>query len=222
VAVEPNCSIAKSVLARMTTDAAERKTLIAEIQSAIDSVDGGGRLILDPYLKTLLLIGARDTGESLGEDFRSDLSRMAISNYRSFLDRYPDEWAVRVEYVEWIHAAHGPEEALAKIREMAVNDPTDSYRFSYFPAYFYAELGDYEHAIKLAREFVQQLGPGDWPQEHYIFAFIAYERGDYAEANVSIKHALLLDPRHLIAGRLSKKIDTALATEHLPHAPEDG
>jgi hypothetical protein len=210
VAVAPDCVIAKSVLARITTDAVERKALIADIQSNIDSVDVPGRLILDPYLKTLMLISARDEGVSLGDDFRSDLVKMAINNYWTFLDQYPDEWAVRIEYLEWVHARQGAEQALVSIRRMTQNTARDNFRLSYFPAYFYAQLGDYEKALELAREFVRQLGPGNWPQEHYIAAFIAYQRGDYSAADESIRQTLLLDPRHLIAKRLSKKIDAAL------------
>lgn len=214
VAVAPDCMIAKSVLGRITVDAAERKTLIAQIQANIENVDPHGRLILEPYLKTLILISARDTQQSLSEDFRSDLTKMAISNYRSFLEHYPEEWAVRVEYIEWIHAEQGPQKALEAIQKMSQERPSDSVRLSYFPAYFHAELGEYDQATELARQFVQELGPGDWPQEHYISAFIAYQLSDYAAASQSIKQALLLDPRHLIAERLRKKIDAALAAEH--------
>jgi len=214
VAAAPDCLIAKSVLARITIDADERESLIEDIQSNIDKVDVHDRWLLDPYLKTLLLINARDTGQSLGEGFRDDLTSMAVRNYRAFLDEYPGEWAVRIEYIEWIHAAQGPQGALEAIGEMSSEGLSDNLRLSYFPAYFHAELGEYSQAIELAQAFVQQLGPGDWPQEHYITAFIDYQRGQYSAAAESIKHALQLDPRHLIAERLSKKIDKALETEH--------
>ncbi|WOJ93025.1 hypothetical protein R0135_14740 [Congregibacter variabilis] len=211
VAVAPDCVIAKSVLGRITVDAAERKSLITQIQASMENVDPHGRLILEPYLKTLILISARDTAQSLSEDFRGDLTKAAISNYQIFLEHYPEEWAVRVEYIEWIHAEQGPQMALEAIQKMSQERPGDGARFSYFPAYFHAELGAYEQATELARQFVQGLGPGDWPQEHYINAFIAYQLGDYSAASQSVKQALVLDPRHLIAERLSKKIDAAMA-----------
>lgn len=213
VAVAPDCIVAKSVLGRITVDAAERKTLIAQIQANVENVDPRGRLILEPYLQTLILISARDTGQRLGEEFRSDLTKTAINNYQVFLEHYPEEWAVRVEYIEWTHAEQGPKKALDAIQKMLQERPSDSVRLSYFPAYFHAELGEFDQATELARQFVQELGPGDWPQEHYISAFIAYQLGDYAAASVAIKQALLLDPRHLIAERLSKKINAAVASE---------
>ena len=213
VAKAPNCVIAKSVLARITIDAVERRQLMAEIQATKSNIDSEGALILEPYVRTLRLISARETGVSLPDDFSRDLRRLAASNYRLFLDSYPEEWAVRIEYIEWIHAEHGPGKALEKIGEMAQENLTDSFRMSYFPASFHAELGHFEQATELAQKFVKQLGPGDWPQAYYIKAFIAYESGDYIVAQQSIRRALQLDPRHLIADRLSKKINRALALE---------
>ncbi|WP_405270749.1 hypothetical protein [Congregibacter sp.] len=211
---DPGFLIAKSVLARMTADAQERDSLSSDIQRGKDQVDASGRLILDPYVMTLTLISAREKGESLPADFRSDLADLAISNYRNFLERYPGEWAVRVEYIEWIHAKHGPAAALQAIREMHNQEPSFTSRLSYFPAYFHAELGDYESATTKAQEFVSQLGPGDWPQKHYIEAFIAYEQGDYPRAAAAIAEALRLDSRHIIAQRLDAKINDALSRDH--------
>ncbi|WOJ96876.1 hypothetical protein R0137_16760 [Congregibacter brevis] len=205
--------IAKSVLARMTADPQERNSLEADIKRGKDQVDSSGRLILDPYVMTLRLISARETGASLPADFRSDLTDLAISNYRSFLERYPGEWAVRIEYIEWIHAKHGPSAALQAISEMQSQDPSFTSRLSYFPAYFHAELGDYERATTEAREFVSKLGPGDWPQRHYIEAFIAYEQGDYPRAAKAIAETLNLDSQHIIAQRLNAKISDALSRD---------
>ncbi|WP_439108132.1 tetratricopeptide repeat protein [Congregibacter sp.] len=212
LAVDPGFVIAKSILGRITEDAQERKALTADVNRNLSAVDKPGRLILDPYTMTLTLISARETGESLAEDFRDELTGLAISNYRRFLDRYPDEWAVRIEYIEWIHAKHGPQRALDEIQKMRKEEGPHVSRLSYFPAYFHAELGEYERAKKVAREFVNQLPPGEWPQEHYIEAFIAFERGDYALADTAVERALQLAPRHLIAQRLNKKIKQALST----------
>ncbi|MDP5053558.1 MAG: hypothetical protein NWP69_07205 [Congregibacter sp.] len=209
--IDPDFIIGKSVLARITDDPKERQALTAEIERDIDGVDTSGRWVLDPYLMTLLLINARESAQTLPEDFRRDLAQLAVKNYRSFLQEYPGEWAVRVEYIEWIHAQQGPENALTAIEEMQEQDSTSSVRMSYFPAYFYAELGDYPRATALAEQFVESLGPGDWPQAHYIAAFIAYQREDYAVASDAINRALRLDPKHLIAQRLRKEIDAAIA-----------
>lgn len=209
LAVDQDFVVAMSVLGRITDDQAERSALTADARRLAQTVDSHGRLLLDPYLETLTLISARESGENLPDNFREDLADLAIDNYRSFLKTYPDEWAVRIEYLEWVHAKHGPREAVREIERMHKENPHYVSRLSYFPAYFYAELGDYEQAMALAERFVGQLGPGEWPQVHYIRGFIAYERGDYAAAQMLIKKALALDPRHLIAQRLQKKIDTA-------------
>jgi len=209
--VDGDFVIALSVLARITEDQDERSALTAEARRLAGTVDFHGRLVLDPYLQTLTLISARESAVKLPDDFRADLTDLAISNYRSFLKAYPDEWAVRVEYLEWIHAKYGPGEAVKEIERMRSENPAHVSRLSYFPAYFHAQLGDYQRAIALAEAFVEQLGPGEWPQVHYIRAFIAYEKGDYGAARKLVKNALALAPRHLIAQRLQQKIDTAVS-----------
>lgn len=211
LAVDQSFVIAMSVLGRITEDQAERSALTAEARRLAHTVDAHGRLVLDPYVQTLTLISARESDVKLPDNFREDLTDLAIDNYLSFLQAYPDEWAVRIEYLEWIHAKHGPGVAISEIERMRNENPIYVSRLSYFPAYFYAELGDYDQANTLAETFVGQLGPGEWPQVHYIRAFIAYERGDYPAAQMLIRKALVLDPRHLIAQRLQKKIDTAFS-----------
>ncbi|WP_439101548.1 tetratricopeptide repeat protein [Congregibacter sp.] len=211
LATAPDFVIAKSVLARMTDDAKERETLVDEIKRERGGVGAWGELLLDPYVMTLKLISARESGTALRTGFRDDLTNLAIESYRDFTERYPDEWAVRIEYLEWIHAKHGPGEALRAIDAMENANPTYVARLSYFPASFYAELGDFAQARREAEIFLGQLGPGDWPQAHYIRAFIAYEQGDYPAAAESVNEALRLDPQHVIAQRLKVKADRALA-----------
>ncbi|EAQ98698.2 tetratricopeptide repeat protein [Congregibacter litoralis] len=220
----PDFVIAKSVLARMTDDAAEREALVHEINRSRGRVDVRGQLILDPYAMTLTLITARESGATLRAGFREDLTNLAIANYQKFIEHYPDEWAVRIEYLEWIHAKQGPGEALRAIEAMKAANPAHGARLSYFPASFYAEIGDFAKATEEAERFIRQLGPGDWPQAHYIGAFIAHLQGDYRLASESINDALRLDPQHIIAQRLKVEIEKALNDRSLQvetEEPED-
>lgn len=209
--IDPNFVIAQSVLARLTQDRAERRQLMQSIEANAHRVDEDGRLLLDVYLKTLELIESRDEGE-LGADkvgqLRDELAQLAVSNYREFLDKYPGEWSVLIEYVEWIHATTGPEGALQAVESLSKKVETAAPRgFSYFPAYFHAELGEFEQANRLAAVFEARMPLEDLPQPHYLRAFIAFKSNAIALASTEIDQALRLDPDHLLAQRLKLQIE---------------
>lgn len=209
VAIDPGFVIAKSVLARISPSLEERETLLAEVRAGFDAVDPDGQLILAVYADTLELINARENDAALPAGFREDLARRAVTNYRAFIDQYPGEWAVHIEYVEWLHALEGPERALeevARANDLSIRGSS----FSYFPAYFAAELGDLGSAERLAANFVSTLELDEPPQAHYINAYIHYQSGEYQLAKERVSRALQLDPRHLIAQRLDADIDAAL------------
>jgi tetratricopeptide (TPR) repeat protein len=208
--LDPDFIVARSVLARITIDADERRDLYRDVQNNLVRVDGQGRLILDVYQQTLELFIAREQGQALAPGFSDDMAALAVSNYRRFIDRYPREWSVVIEYVEWVHALRGPGAALEEIRRLGVTDTAIAHSFSYFPAYFYAELGQYDKALELAGLFEARFDDPQVPQPHYLNAYIAYEMGRFTAAKAHIDRALELAPGHLIAQRLRKKIEEAL------------
>ena len=208
VAADPGFTLAKSVLARITTDTRERDALYREVQARMPGVDEDARLLLTTYQATLELFAKREAGETLPDDARTVMARRAVVDYGEFLRRHPAEWSVMIEYVEWIHALDGPRAALdavARLRSAA--DPSVS--FSYFPAWFHAELGEIETARELARAFRTDIADDSSPQPDYLDAFIHFQSGDLDAAAAAVDRALRLDPRHLLAARLQQRIESA-------------
>ncbi|MFK7831000.1 MAG: hypothetical protein AB8B57_14570 [Congregibacter sp.] len=214
LSIDPDFVIAMSVLARLLPSGDERRQLEQDIRSHMHRVDEDGRLLLDAYVKTLELMNARDLGQPVSMDLREDLRKRAVSNYREFLFKYPGEWSVLIEYVEWIHASSGPQGALEAVAELTSQSVVAASRgFSYFPAYFHAELDQLEQATTLADEFAQRLPKTELPQPHYVRAFIALRASDLELAKTEIDKALSLDSKHILAQRLKAQIDAAVAAQ---------
>lgn len=210
VKLDPGFFIAKSVLARISRDATERDALYRSVQENLHSVDASGRLILDVYQKTLELFAAREAKTPLAEGFREQMVAQAVTNYRRFLDRYPGEWSVVIEYLEWVHAAHGSGAALLEIEALRKNPAMAEITLSYFPASFYAELGDEAKALQSFKAFSAALPRGDLPQRHYALAYLNFYKGDYLAAKLEVDRSLVLDPKHLLAERLLAQVNVQL------------
>lgn len=203
--VDPSFVIGKAVLARITSDAQERRELHRQIERDAHLVDADGQLILGVYVDTLTLIDARDTGAALEPGFRERMAEQAVQRYELFVRKYPNEWSVLIEYIEWVHALDGPQAAIAAAQTMnSLYQSSPSY--SYFLAYFHAELKNFSTAIQLANEFSTQLDAQVHPQASYIRAFIALQQGQRETARRSIERALEIDSKHLLAQRLAREI----------------
>ena len=168
----------------------------------------GSNLLLTTYQATLELFARREAGESIPASLREEMAKRAVRDYGAFLRAHPDEWSVRIEYVEWVHALEGPAAALEAVdRLRGDGDPS----FAYFPAWFHAELGNRQRASTLAERFTREIDDPTSPQPHYLRAYLAFEEGRHDEAHALIERALALDPRHLLADRLRREIEAALA-----------
>lgn len=205
LALDPAFTIAKSVLARITEDAEERQALFREVESELDRVDADGLLILEVYQRTLELFAFRERGDPLPAGFRDAMARQAVSSYARFVEKYPAEWSVVIEYIEWVHALNGPEAALSEVARIGAGEQG----FSYFPAYFEAQLGRFDRARALADEFAAGFSDPLVPQPHYLNAYISYQLGQFDAAEQHVARALELAPRHLIAQRLQNLIAEA-------------
>lgn len=206
--LDPDFIIARSVLARITTDAKERDALYQQVESEREAVDSAGRLLLRTYQKTLQRFARRETGSTPGAEENRAMADRAVRDYGAFLARYPGEWSVLIEYIEWIHALDGPEAALAAIaRLQGARGPAID--FSYFSAWFHAELGQLETARRQASAFRQRINDPGAPQPHFLDAYLHFEAGNLEAATASVERALALDPRHLLAARLQSRIDAA-------------
>ncbi|MEE4278131.1 MAG: hypothetical protein V2I82_06665 [Halieaceae bacterium] len=203
-AADPDFLIAKSVLARITTDSSERQALYEAVEARRDEVDDAGQLLLNTYQATLELFAMRERGESGSAEERTAMMHRAVEDYGAFLERYPNEWSVIIEYVEWVHALEGPQAALDAVESIQASR-AQNIDFSYFPIHFEAELGHHERAAEMAEAFAQRIDIPDAPQPHFLSALLAFERGDFDEAESEASRALALDPRHLLAERLLRR-----------------
>lgn len=210
--IDSSFVIGKAVLARITTDANERRELQRQIERDAHLVDADGQLILGVYVDTLTLIDARETGAVLEPGFRERMAEQAVQRYEQFVRKYPNEWSVLIEYIEWVHALDGAQAAISAAQTMnSLYQSSPSY--SYFLAYFHAELKNFSTAIQLENEFSTRLDAQIHPQPFYIRAFIALQRGQYEAAQTAIEKALEIDPKHLLAQRLAREIDCELNVE---------
>jgi len=206
--LDPGFTMAKSVLARITTDSAERDALYQRVESERDNADPMDELLLHTYQETLELFARREAGAAPSAGDRRAMAERAVKDYGAFLASYPGEWSVMIEYVEWIHALDGPAAALAAIDSLRAASAADL-DFSYFPAWFHAELGRLDEARRLAAAFRNTIDDPGAPQPYFLEAYLHFEAGDLKAAKESVERALALDSRHLLAARLRNRIDAA-------------
>jgi len=209
IAQDPDFLLGMSVLARITADVDERNTLYERVNARLEEAGEYERLLLTTYQQTLELFALRETGAAIPDNYRRSMAARAVDDYGRFLGSYPGEWSVMIEYVEWVHALEGPEAALQEIERLR-STMGQGLDFSYFPAYFHAELGQLTIARKRASEFAARIDDPGSPQPHYLNAFLHYQAGDLTQAQQAIERALALDSRHLLAQRLQGLIERAL------------
>lgn len=211
IALDPQFTLGKSVLARITADSAERDRLYAEVEAQLPKTNADIKLLLHTYQRTLELFAAREDGVALPASDRRQMAQRAVDDYAAFLEKYPHEWSVMIEYVEWVHALQGPAVAIATVEGLMQSSDDDSLSFSYFPAELYAELGDFDRARELASVFTQRQSGSDFPQPHFIKALIYFHEGSMESAKIAVEAALDRDPKHILAQRLRSKIHGVLA-----------
>lgn len=207
---DPNFLVGKSVLARLTTDQAERLALYQAVEQHKHLISGDERLVLDVYQAFVHFTNARTQQPAQAKSLLDDALRLAVINLGKVARHYPGETYIKAEYIEVIHRLHGPRAALDSLYVLAdANQLSNPFLLGY-AALMEAELEEFDHALTKAKRLAQKYRDQQIPKPKVILADLYFRMDSLKKAAAFVNEAVRIDSSNLDARRLKAKVDAAL------------
>ncbi|WP_273567658.1 hypothetical protein [Maribacter halichondriae] len=207
---DPDFLIGKSVLGRLTLDLEERLKIFKEVEEGKDKVTGDERLVLDVYHALVEFTNAREQKSSNAASLRERVFKLAENNLRAIVHKYPKEVYMKAEYIEFLHAVHGPEIALDSLIILTSPAQKENPFLLGYSASMNAEVGNFELALQQAKRLQEVIGDSAIPKSYAVLADVYFQMDSLELAKINADRANMLDPRNLDASRLKSKIDALL------------
>lgn len=210
LAHDPDFLIGKSVLGRLTLDTEERLKIYAEIQGQKETITGDERLILDAYTALVDYTNAREQGVPELQEKRTITFRLVKDNLRTIVHKYPKEVYMKAEYIEFLHSAYGPENALDSLAVLTNSAQKENPFLLGYQASMLAEMGEFDKALEKAKHLKEKTIDTDIPKPYAVYADVYFQMDSLQLARSNAVKANELDPRNLDASRLLEKITKKL------------
>jgi len=207
---DPNFLIGKSVLGRLTLDLEERLQIFEEVEKRKDKVTGEERLVLDVYHALVEFTNAREQKLSNTISLRERVFKLAENNLRTIVHNYPEEVYMKAEYIEFLHAVHGPEIALDSLAILTLPAQKENPFLLGYAASTNAEIGNFDLALQKANRLQEVIGDTTIPKSYAVLADVYLQMDSLELAKINADRANMLDSRNLDASRLKTKIDALL------------
>ncbi len=212
VELDPGYTLGKSLVGRITRNLEERKRIQQELL-AEHFENGDEKLLLDVYLLSIEAYNSREEGITLTPEFRSKRKRIAESNFREFVRKYPNDDYVKAEYIEWLHLIHGPETALDSLQYLATERQKKLGFYISFAASLELELGRIDNAIRLSEDLKDLMKDSTYTAYTKLKAEIFMAQDSLQKAKDYIDEVVRIDPNHLIAVSIQSEIHKRLKSE---------
>jgi len=199
--------LGKVLVARISPDLAERLTLYKEVKTQITKASESERLLMEVYLSNVERMNLREQNPSLAKDKSAAHCVFSEQNFRKFVHQFPEESYVKAEYIEVLHANYGAKPALDSLQKLMTQNQQNVPFFVSYPALLEAELGHFDQALAKANRLKEMLADTPLPAPYVVFAEIYDKMGSTKIAQSYINKAVQLDPKHLIALELKKKME---------------
>lgn len=213
VQLDPNFLIANSLVGRLTKDLKERDAIYRFLEANKSKRSPEERLLLDVYMISMQLLTYRDKEQPFPEGFIEKYYTTSENNFRTFVHTYPEEDYVKAEYIEILHAIYGPQQAIDSLHKLASPRQRNIPFYISYEAIMDAELGNFKAALSKADDLSLKLNNPSYSSQHALYADIYHKMDSLVLAKKYIDTAVHLEPKHIIAQRLKKQIDAALAKE---------
>lgn len=204
---DPDFILGKGIVGKITTNLAERQSILSELESKKNQVSNDERLLLDDLLLVLQLMNARDQNIKLIPEFYSNFYQSAEKGMQTFIHKYPLESYIKAEYIEVLHANHGPQIALDSIDVLTTSIQKKLPFFISYSAFLESELGNYDKALSKANQLKLIIDNDDAPAIPYTFAQLYLDMDSLELAKINIEKAIQLDAKHQLAFRIKKRIE---------------
>jgi hypothetical protein len=199
-----------SQVGRISKNPEERTRIFTQLSAQKSMIRDWEKKLLEVYLGSLELIDSKDRGVAISPEQVRNFYQLSERNFSGFLQVFPDERYVQSEYIEVIHGIYGAEAGLDSLKKLnQAENKLNPFLISY-TAQMQAELKEFEHAFQTARELEKMLNDSSLPIIPFTYAFIQFEKGEFAEAEKLLGQTLALDKNHTLAQRLKKRVEEKL------------
>lgn len=210
VAKDPEFLLGWSQVGRISHDPEERAAIFTKLQQQKEKLKGWEKALLEVYLTSLEIIDAKDRGIPITPEKVQSFYGISEQHFSEFLKHYPHERYVHAEYIEVIHGIYGAQGGLDSLEKHQKEGLELIPFLMSYQAQLLSETKEFEQALKTTLQLEKRLDNPDLPIIPFTYGYIAFEKGEYEEAAMLIDKTLSLDPKHVIAQRLQKKIHDQL------------
>jgi tetratricopeptide (TPR) repeat protein len=188
----------------------ERLDLYRQLDSLKSTIDGDERLVLDVYIALTHFTNLRDQKSDETSAALQSSMEIGEENFRSVVQRYPNEVYLKAEYIEILHSIYGPEAALDTLEHIILPTQLKNPFLMGYKAIMLAELEEYDSALVIAHALTLEMEGKGMAKPDAILADIYFKKREYEQAKIHADKANSIDPNNLDASRLKKKIDAQL------------
>ena len=210
VAKDPEFHLGWSQVGRISHDPEERAAIFERLKKQKNRLEGWEKRLMEVYLASLEIIDSKDRGIAITPVKVKQFYQTSEQHFSEFLKYFPHEKYVHAEYIEVIHGIYGAKAALDSLEKHQKKDRELIPFLMSYQAQLLSETKQFELALKTALQLEKRLNNPDLPIIPFTYGYIAFEKGEYEVAAMLIDKTLSLDPNHVIAQRLQKKIQDQL------------
>jgi len=208
---DPDFLLAKSVMARLTTDLAERKKMLQELDAAKSQIEGPERLVLDVYIALAEFYNIRQEAPELIQEKAKEVFALAENNLRIASHQFPEDSYLKAEYIEFINSQEGAASALDTLRALRLPVELNNPFMLGYEASLLAELGKLPEALAKAQKLQELMKDNKQAISPLQTLGNIYTQMDsFKLAKPLIDQAYAMDSTNLGVARLKKRIDTVL------------
>lgn len=210
VAKDPEFLLGWSQVGRISHDPKERAAIFEKLKKQQDELSTWEKSLMEVYLSSLEIIDLKDRGIPITPEKVRQFYQTSEQHFSAFLKYFPHERYVHAEYIEVIHGIYG---AQAGLDSLALHQKNGLELIPFLISYkaqLLAETGQFELATQTAAVLEKRLNDPNLPIIPFTYGYIAFENEEYEVAATLIDKTLSMDPKHVIAQRLQKKIQDQL------------
>ncbi len=203
--------LGQSVLARLTLDTTERRSLYESIKNGRSLLQGAEGQLLDVFTALTDYTIRRAEDPEAAKAKRAGVLLLAEETLRGIRKQNPHITYIESEYIEFLHANHGAALALDSLVIFRKESKRDNPFLVGYQAQLLAELGRFDEALSIARDLESYYQLLQVPKPAVVFAHLYFGMDSLSTAKYYIDQAVALDDRNLEATRLQTQIEAAMA-----------
>ncbi|MBO3697928.1 hypothetical protein [Roseivirga sp. E12] len=209
-ALDPDWLLGKSMIGRITRNLEERQTLFAELDANKDKANEDERLLLDVNLLSMQSANNRGLGIPNSPEANRKRVELAERNFGKFVRKYPTDNYFKAEYIEFLHAIHGPRVALDSLALLATSEQKQLGFFISYAGDLELELGHTERAMALSMILDEKLTDPSYLSPLMLKANIYIAFDSLQKASDLVDRVVAADSNHMIALGMQARLKQAI------------